>query len=102
MELRCTFGQNSEILTSTGGEWSCGQAQNSVNFDFQVKFDLEGHSQSTPETIGILTKVFCMSGSNLVILAGTSHKLSRGQARDWRPHEQTQATAILKAKTCLG
>ena len=35
-----------------------------------------------------------MSGANLVILAGTSHKLSRGQARDWRPHEQTQATTI--------
>ena len=26
-ELRCIFGQNLEILTSTGGEWSCGQAQ---------------------------------------------------------------------------
>ena len=32
-----------------------------------------------------------MSGSNLVILAETSHKLLRGQAHDWRPHEQTQA-----------
>ena len=85
-----------EILTSTGDEWSCGQAQNSVNFDFQVKFDLEGQGQSTPKTIGILTKMFCMSSSNLVILAvaGTSHKLSRRQARDWCPHEQTQATTI--------
>ena len=35
-----------------------------------------------------------MSGSNLVILAGTSDKLSRGQARDLRPHGQTQATTI--------
>ena len=93
-ELRCIFGQNLEILTSTGGEWSCGQAQNSVNFDFQVKFDLEGQGQSIPKTIGILTKMFCMSSSNLVILAGTSHKLLRGKARDWRPHEQTQATTI--------
>ena len=93
-ELRCIIGQNLEILTSTGGEWSCGQAQNCVNFDFQVKFDLEGQVQSTPKTIGILTKLFCMSGSNLVILAGTSDKLSRGQARDWRPHGQTQATTI--------
>ena len=31
---RCIFGQNLEILTSTGGKWSCGQAQNSVNFYF--------------------------------------------------------------------
>ena len=93
-ELRCIIGQNLEILTSTGGEWSWGQAKNCVNFDFQVKFDLEGQGQSTPKTIGILTKLFCMSGSNLVILAGTSDKLSRGQARDWRPHGQTQATTI--------
>ena len=57
-ELRCIFGQNLEILTSTGGEWSCGQAQNSVNFDFQVKFDLESQGQSTPETIGILPRCF--------------------------------------------
>ena len=93
-ELRCIIGQNLEILTSTGGEWSCGQAQNCVNFDFQVKFHLEGQGQSTPKTIGMLTKLFCMSGSNLVILAGISDKLSRGQARDWRPHGQTQATTI--------
>ena len=94
IDLRCIFGQNLEILTLTGGEWSCGQAQNSVNFDFQVKFDLEDQGQSTLKTIGILTKVFCMPGSHLVILAGTSHKLSRGQARDWGPHEQMQATTI--------
>ena len=93
-ELRCIFGQNLKILTSTGDEWSCGQAKNSVNFDFQIKFDLEGQGQSTPITIGILTKMFCMPGSNLVILAGLSHKLLRGQARDWRPYEQTQATTI--------
>ena len=66
---RCIFGQNLEILTSTGGKWSCGQAQNSVNFDIQVKFDLEGQGQSTHKTIGILTNVFSTSGSNLVILA---------------------------------
>ena len=41
-----------------------------------------------------------MSGSNLVILGGTSHKLSRGQARDWRPHEQKQATTIPAGQNC--
>ena len=44
--------------------------------------------------IGILTKVFYTFGSNSVILAWTSDKLSRGQAHDWRPHGQTQATTI--------
>ena len=97
-ELRCIFDKNLEILTSTGGEWSCGQAQNSVNFYFQVKFDLEGQGQSTTKTMGILTKMFCMSGSNLVILAGISHKLSRRQARDLCPHRQTQATTIAEGQ----
>ena len=59
-ELRSIIGQNLEILTSTGGGWSCEQAQNCVNFDFQVKFDLEGQGQPTPKTIGILIKLFCM------------------------------------------
>ena len=35
------------------------------------------------KTIGILTKVFCTSGLNLVILAWTGEKLSHGQARGW-------------------
>ena len=43
--------------------------------------------------IKILTKVFYTSGPNLVILAWTSHKLSRGQAGGWRTltdtHTQT-------------
>ena len=46
--LRCIFGQNMVIRTSTGGEWSCWQAQNSVNFAFQVKFDFD-QGQSTPK-----------------------------------------------------
>ena len=52
-----------------GGDLSRGQAQNEVNVDFQVEFDLEGHGQSSHKTIGILTKVFYTSGPNLVILA---------------------------------
>ena len=41
----------------------CRQAQNGVNFDFQVKFDLD----LPLETIGTLTKVFYTHGPNLVI-----------------------------------
>ena len=40
-----------------------------VNFDFEVKFDLEGQSQSPLKTIGSLIKVFYIYGPNLVILA---------------------------------
>ena len=38
--------------------------------------------------------MFYTFGSNLVILTWTSDKLSPGQAHDWRPHGQTQATTI--------
>ena len=64
-----TSGPNLVALAWTGDDLSRGQAQNRVNFDFEVKFDLEGQGQSPPKTIGILTKVFYISVSNLVILA---------------------------------
>ena len=93
-----TSGPNLVALAWTGDELSHGQAQNGVNFYFEVKFDLEGQGQSPPKTIGILTKVFYIYSPNLVILADTGHELSRGQARDWRTdghtHRQTQATTI--------
>ena len=96
--LRCIIGPNLEILSWIGGEWWHGQGQNMAVFYFEVKFDLEVQGQLTPKTIGILTKVFCSSGPNLVILAGTGDKLSRGQASDYRTHRrthrQTQATTI--------
>ena len=87
-----TSGPNLVALAWTGDELSRRQAQNGVNFDFEVKFDLEGQGQSPPKTIGILTKVFYIYGPNLVILAETGHELSRGQARDWHTdgHTHTQ------------
>ena len=54
----CTSGPNFVVLAWTGDELSRGQAQNGVNFDFEVTFDLEGQGQSPPKTIGILAKVF--------------------------------------------
>ena len=96
--LRCIIGPNLEILSWIGGEWCHGQAQNMALFYFEVKFDLEVQGQLTPKTIGILIKVFCSSGPNLVILAWTGDKLSSGQASDYRTHRrthrQTQATTI--------
>ena len=53
--LRCIFVPNLEIVTSIGGELLHAQAQNWVNFDFGVQFDLEGHDQSSHKTIGLLT-----------------------------------------------
>ena len=41
-----TSGPNLVALAWTGDELSRGQAQNGVNFDFEVKFDLEGRSKS--------------------------------------------------------
>ena len=69
--------------------------KNGVNFDFEVKFYLEGQSQSPPKTIGILTKVFHTYGPNLVILAWTGDELSRGQTW-WRTDWQTEATTNIR------
>ena len=94
----CTSGPNLVVLAQTGDELSHGQAQNGVNFYFEVKFDLEGQGQSLPKTLGILTKVFYIYHPNLVILAERGDELSRRQARDWRrdghTDRQTQATRI--------
>ena len=79
------------ILAWTGDALSHGQAQNGVNFDFEGKFDLEGKGESPLKTIGILTKVFYTWVSNLVILAWTGLKLSRGQASDWHTDWHTDA-----------
>ena len=40
----CTSGPNLVILGWMGDELWCGQAQNGVNFDFDLKFDLEVQS----------------------------------------------------------
>ena len=69
------------------------KAQNEVNSDFEVKFDLEGQGQLPPKTIGTLTKVFCIFGSNLAIPAWTGPKLSLGQASDWHTHTDTHTDA---------
>ena len=61
-----------------GNELWCGQAQNGVNSDFKVKFDLEGQSQLPPKTIETLNKVFCIFDQNLVIPTWTGPELSRG------------------------
>ena len=69
-----TSGPNLVALAWTGDQLSRGQAQ---NFDFEVKFDLDGQGQSPPKTIGILTKVFYTYGPNLVILSWTGDELSQ-------------------------
>ena len=43
------------VLAWMGDGVSCGQAQNWVYFDFEVKFDIEGQDQSPPKTITMLT-----------------------------------------------
>ena len=50
--LRWIFGPHLVILAWRADEWWCEQAQNEVKFDFQVEFDLEDQSRSSPKTIG--------------------------------------------------
>ena len=49
---------------------------------FSVKFYFEGQGQLSPKTTGIVTKVFCTSGPNLVVLARMDDELSCGQAQN--------------------
>ena len=44
-KLFCTSIPNLVVLAWTGEELLRLQAQNGVNFDFEVKFDLEGQGQ---------------------------------------------------------
>ena len=88
-KIFCTTGPNLVILAWTGDELSRGEAQNGINFYFEVKFYLEGQGQSPPKTVGILTRVFYTYSPNLVILAWTGDELSRGQASGYRTHRRT-------------
>ena len=90
-----------------GDELSLGQAQNGVNFDFEVKFDLKGQRSINPRNNRTLTKVFYTYGWNLVILARTGDELSRGQTCGYRTQTDTQTDRCRqrqypKAKTGLG
>ena len=90
----CTSGPNLVVLAGTYNELWCGQAQNGVNVDFQVKFGSEGQGRSLHKNIGILTKVIYTSEPNLVILAWTGHELSRGQRSDWQADRNTDTLYI--------
>ena len=72
-----------------GDELWCRQTQNGVNFDFDLKFDLEGQGRLPLKTIGTLTNVFCIFGPNLVTLAWTGDELLRGQLNDGRTDGRT-------------
>ena len=50
--------------------------------DFENKLNLTREAQSTPKTIGILTKVFCTSGLNFVVLDWTGDALSHWHAQN--------------------
>ena len=90
----CTSDPNLVNLAWMGDELWCGQAQNEVNLDVYLKFDLEGHGRSLHKTIGTLTKLFYTFDPNLVTLTWSSGLL-RGQASDWHTdwhtHRHTDA-----------
>ena len=81
-----------------------------MTFWFKVKFDLWGQDQSTPKIIQILTKVFCTSGPNLVILVQRVVSYQADKLLiDWHTQRQTprhtdrrRQWQYLMAKTGLG
>ena len=89
IKVFCTSGSNLVVLAWTCDELSCRQAQNGVNFDFEVKIDLEGQGQTPPKTIGrdlnqgllqLWSKFGDPSFNGWWVIARTS---------TWLPHTQT-------------
>ena len=83
-----------------GDELWCKQAPNEVTFDFDLKFDLEDQGWLPPKTIGTLTKVICIFGPNLVILAWTVMSYRVDKLGDGRTDGQGQGQ-YPEAKTGL-
>ena len=78
-----------------GNELWCGQAQNWVNSDFKVKYDLEGQGQLPSKTVGTLNQVFCIFGPKLERVSSyRADKQVITAHTDGRTHRQTQATTI--------
>ena len=109
--LRCVSDQNFVILAWMGDKLLCGQTQNELKFDYQVKFGPEGQGRSPLQNNRDLIKVFCTCTPNLVMLAWTSVELWCGQARDWCTHTHGHTATqthrhrqrqYLEAKTGLG
>ena len=100
-QVFCTFGPNLVILAWTGNELSCRQAQNGVTFDFEVKFDFEGQSQSPPQNnrnlnqglLHLWSKFGDPSLNGWWVIARTSKRLPHTRT-DGRTHRHTQATTI--------
>ena len=94
----CTSGPNLVILAWTGDELWCGQALNGVNFDGQVKFDLEDQGRLPPKNNRDLNQCIlhfwskfgdhCLNGSP--VIARTSKWLMHTHARA-RADTQTDA-----------
>ena len=63
--------------------WLCiSSRMKPENLTFQVIIDIEGQGQLPLKTIGFLTKVFCTSSQNLVILAWMGGELWWGQPQN--------------------
>ena len=92
--------------------YSCGRLFTLVDKPNIIKFlFLSWISPSrsiTPQTTGILTKVFCIFCPKLVVLAWMGDQSSCRQAWGWcthtdtQTHRQTQATTIPEGQTGLG
>ena len=87
----------------------CGQAQNGVNFDFQIKIDLEVQGQPPSKTvaIGILVYLWSKFGdpglNESHIIARTNKDLTHGRTdalTHVRTRRLTQAAIIAKSQNC--
>ena len=78
IRMRLLYGYAFRIINTLWGESSGHQLIPSLKGQLPLK------------TMETLTKVLCIIGSNLVILAWTGPELSRGQAIDWHTNWHTR------------
>ena len=92
--LRCIFVPNLEIVSSIGGKLWNGQAQNGVNFDFGVQFELwsivpQDNMDLNQGLLQLWSKFGDPSLKGWWVIARTNSWLTHRHT-----HRQTQATTI--------
>ena len=78
------------VMVRSSSKWA--------NLGFDLKFDLEGHGRSLHKTAGTLTKLFCIIGIDMVILASTNGCVNNRNAGDLRRHHAHYDVTVMIVK----
>ena len=99
--LRCICAPNLEVVTSIGGELWHGQAQNGVNFDFEVESITPQNNKDLNQVpLHLWSKFGDPSLNGWWVIARTSSWLRHGRTDGHtHTHRQMQATTISEGQS---